>query len=67
MFIFLTVSQFGPLPCSIITTTRKFFTVLASVLLFGNSLSSRQWFGTALVFIGLTLDSLYGKINSKVK
>lgn len=49
MFIFLTVTEFGPLPCSIITTTRKFFTVLASVILFGNVLSGRQWIGTILV------------------
>merc|ERR1719427_306164 len=42
-FIFMCVSEFGPLPCSIITTTRKFFTVLASVIIFGNSLIPRQW------------------------
>ncbi|XP_014681326.1 PREDICTED: LOW QUALITY PROTEIN: solute carrier family 35 member B1-like [Priapulus caudatus] len=65
-FIFLTVADFGPLPCSIITTTRKFFTILASVLLFGNAVTSRQWTGTALVFSGLLLDSLYGK-SSTVK
>ena len=46
------VTEFGPLPCSIITTTRKFFTVLGSVLFFGNTLGSRQWVGTALVFSG---------------
>ena len=51
MFIFLTVTEFGPLPCSIMTTTRKFFTVLASVILFGNVLSGRQWIGTVLVCI----------------
>ena len=51
-FIFMCVSEFGPLPCSIITTTRKFFTVLASVIIFGNTLVPRQWFGTFLVFIG---------------
>lgn len=61
LFIFLTVAEFGPLPCSIVTTTRKFFTVLASVIIFGNKLSGRQWIGTALVFAGLTLDSIYGK------
>ncbi|XP_023236209.1 solute carrier family 35 member B1-like [Centruroides sculpturatus] len=61
LFIFLTVAEFGPLPCSIVTTTRKFFTVLASVIIFGNKLSNRQWMGTALVFAGLTLDSIYGK------
>jgi len=60
-FIFLTVAEFGPLPCSIITTTRKFFTVLGSVLLFGNTLLPRQWLGTFVVFSGLLLDAVYGR------
>jgi len=67
MFIFLTVANFGPLPCSIITTTRKFFTVLGSVILFGNSLSNRQWLGTGLVFLGLAFDSFYGKSSQTPK
>ena len=67
LFIFLTVSEFGPLPCSIITTTRKFFTVLASVIFFGNALSGRQWLGTSLVFTGLSLDSFYKSPKSKDK
>lgn len=33
-------------------TNRKFFTVLASVIFFGNSLVLRQWVGTAFVFTG---------------
>lgn len=60
-FIFMCVSDFGPLPCSIITTTRKFFTVLASVIFFGNELMSRQWLGVLLVFAGLFLDGVFGK------
>uniref|UniRef100_A0AAR2KDY9 Solute carrier family 35 member B1 n=1 Tax=Pygocentrus nattereri TaxID=42514 RepID=A0AAR2KDY9_PYGNA len=51
-FIFMTVVYFGPLTCSIVTTTRKFFTILGSVLLFGNVLSPMQWLGTILVFLG---------------
>lgn len=66
-FIFMCVSDFGPLPCSIITTTRKFFTVLASVIFFGNSLVGRQWVGTLLVFAGIFLDGLYGKQAPAVK
>jgi len=66
-FIFLTVSEFGPLTCSIMTTTRKLFTVLGSVLIFGNAMSSRQWLGTTLVFMGLTLDSFYGKTSGNKK
>ncbi|XP_054711946.1 solute carrier family 35 member B1-like [Uloborus diversus] len=61
VFIYLVVSEFGPLLCSVITTTRKFFTVLASVFLFGNTLIPRQWLGTALVFTGLTLDGINEK------
>lgn len=61
LFIFMMVSSFGALACSVVTTTRKFFTVLCSVLLFGNNLSSRQWMGTVLVFTGLFADMFYGK------
>lgn len=61
LFIFLTITSFGPLSCSLVTTTRKFFTVLFSVLLFGNSLTGQQWLGTALVFSGLGLDMFFGR------
>lgn len=61
LFIFMMVSSFGALACSVVTTTRKFFTVLCSVLLFGNNLSSRQWMGAVLVFLGLFADMFYGK------
>ncbi|XP_015513334.1 solute carrier family 35 member B1 [Neodiprion pinetum] len=66
-FIFLTVSDFGPLPCSVMTTTRKFFTVLGSVLLFGNNLLPRQWLATITVFSGLFLDAMYGKTKVPLK
>ncbi|XP_030374371.1 solute carrier family 35 member B1 homolog [Scaptodrosophila lebanonensis] len=61
LFIFLMVASFGPLACSVVTTTRKFFTVLCSVLMFGNRLIARQWFGAVLVFAALFADMLYGK------
>lgn len=61
LFIYLTVADFGPLPCSIVTTTRKFFTVLASIIYFGNPATTKQYIGTVLVFVGLALDSWKGK------
>ncbi|KAK4879283.1 hypothetical protein RN001_007429 [Aquatica leii] len=67
LFIFLTVTEFGPLPCSVITTTRKFFTVLGSVMLFGNVLSARQWLGAVTVFTGLFLDVFFSKGPPKKK
>uniref|UniRef100_A0A1Y1MDJ8 Sugar phosphate transporter domain-containing protein n=1 Tax=Photinus pyralis TaxID=7054 RepID=A0A1Y1MDJ8_PHOPY len=67
LFIFLTVTEFGPLPCSVITTTRKFFTVLGSVLIFGNVLTVRQWIGAIIVFTGLFLDVFFSKGAPKKK
>ncbi len=61
LFIFMMVSGFGPLSCSVVTTTRKFFTVLCSVILFGNVLATRQWYGAVLVFAGLFADMFIGK------
>lgn len=66
-FIFLMVANFGPLMCSITTTTRKFFTILGSVLIFGHTMLARQWLGTCFVFTGLVLDNLYGKEKKGVK
>ncbi|XP_017877039.1 solute carrier family 35 member B1 isoform X2 [Ceratina calcarata] len=66
-FIFFTIAEFGPLPCSIITTTRKLFTVLGSIIIFGHSLSTRQWLGTCIVFTGLFLDAVYGKTDRSSK
>jgi len=60
-FIFVTISTFGPLTCSIITTTRKFFTILSSVILFHHPVTVLQWFATTLVFAGLMLDTIFGK------
>ncbi|XP_066260620.1 solute carrier family 35 member B1 homolog [Euwallacea similis] len=65
LFLFNMVSEFGPLPLSIVTTTRKFFTVLGSVIFFGNALTGRQWMGAVLVFLGLFLDAFYGKKQPK--
>jgi len=61
LFIFLMVAEFGPLACSVVTTTRKFFTVLCSVIFFGNVLIMRQWIGAILVFTGLFADMVNGK------
>lgn len=59
--IFTMVSSFGPLACSIVTTTRKFFTVLFSVIFNGNTLTWVQWIGVGLVFAGLFADAFFGK------
>ncbi|BES97081.1 unnamed protein product [Nesidiocoris tenuis] len=59
--IYKCITEYGTLTTSIITTTRKFFTVFSSILIFGHVLRGRQWVGIVLVFAGLLLDIYYGK------
>jgi len=56
-FIYYLINHFNSLTCTTVTTTRKFFTILASVVWFNNSLSSFQWFSVFLVFAGLGVDT----------
>ncbi|WVZ09703.1 hypothetical protein V8G54_014233 [Vigna mungo] len=42
-FIFLTISRFGSLANTTITTTRKFVSIVISSVLSGNPLSTKQW------------------------
>ncbi|SPR00785.1 unnamed protein product (mitochondrion) [Plasmodiophora brassicae] len=63
-FIFLTMFRFDSLVLTTVTTTRKFFTILFSVLWFGNRVNTPQWVGVALVFAGLGLN-IYTKYQAK--
>jgi solute carrier family 35 (UDP-galactose transporter), member B1 len=61
IFISSMVSNFGALPLSITTTTRKFFSVLISVIIFQNVLSIRQWCAAAIIFGALFIDAIMNK------
>ena len=56
-FVFLTISNYGPLTLSLITTLRKFFTVLGSIFVFGHILTFYQKLSVGLVFTGIIMDS----------
>lgn len=60
-FIYFSIARFGALPTAVITTTRKFFTILASVLWFGHPVSATQWLSILLVFAALGSE-LYQKL-----
>ncbi|EDQ86934.1 uncharacterized protein MONBRDRAFT_38183 [Monosiga brevicollis MX1] len=57
-FIFLTLRKFGSLALTTVTTTRKFFTILFSVVAYGHVLGFSQWIGVLVVFIGLSVDAV---------
>jgi UDP-galactose transporter B1 len=56
--VYYCLVHFGSLICTLITTTRKFFSILISVILFGHHLTGVQWFSIAVVFMGLGLDAV---------
>lgn len=57
VFVFWTIREFNALTLTTITTTRKFFTILVSVVVHGNALAGKQWFAVATVFAGLFLEA----------
>jgi solute carrier family 35 (UDP-galactose transporter), member B1 len=65
IFIFSVIESFGPLTLSIITTTRKFFTVLASVVYFQHPLNSQQWTAMFVVVGALLVDSYFGSLAKR--
>ena len=56
-FIYYTITEFGPLVNTTVTTTRKMFSTLYSVFRNpANSLDQMQWNGCGLVFLGLIIE-----------
>ncbi|CAN6216446.1 unnamed protein product [Urochloa humidicola] len=63
-FIFLTISRFGSLTNTTITTTRKFMSIVVSSVISGNPLSPKQWGSVVMVFSGLSIQ-IYLKWKKK--
>jgi len=65
-FIYYTITQFNPLVLTTVTTVRKIFTTVFSVLRDpSNSLSAGQWAGCGLVFFGLGIDIVMQALKPK--
>lgn len=64
IFIFLTITWYSSLVCTTITTTRKFFTILLSIMYFGHHFTVLQWIATGLVFTGLYLGIMGKRTNT---
>jgi len=65
LFIYMLLTEFDPLVCSLTTTTRKFFSILASVIIYGSPVSQMQWVGISVVFAGLLLPELQDLISKR--
>ncbi|CAD8125967.1 unnamed protein product [Paramecium sonneborni] len=65
VFIFYCISCFSPRVLSLITTTRKFFTVLLSIIIHNHNVNQIQWIAISLVAFGVTKELLLG-MSSKI-
>jgi len=64
--IFFVISSFDPLVCATVTTTRKVFSVLLSVLTKGHSLNTQGWSGIGMACLGI-LGELEEKFSASRK
>jgi hypothetical protein len=65
--VFYTIRTFDSLTLSTITTTRKFFTIIVSVVVHGHVLLSQQWIAVGVVFLGLILEVVDGENEKRKK
>ena len=55
-FIYLTISKFNTFLLATITTTRKFFSILISVIVFGHPMTNMHYVAIAIVFSAIIFD-----------
>ena len=67
MFIFYIIKEYGSLVNVTVTITRKFFSILLSVVLFSHPVAPLQWVGIASVFAGLLYQPVEKAMRKKVK
>ena len=65
-FIFFTISNFEPLVCSTVTTTRKIFSVLLSIFVNKHSMNAQGWAGIGVACLGI-LGELQHKASKQKK
>lgn len=58
-FIFYTVARFDPLVCSTVTTTRKIFSVLLSIVFKGHSIPMKGYAGLGLAIAGIVSEVVH--------
>lgn len=59
IFVYIILTTNGSLSCSFVTTVRKLFSILLSVIFFNHYIEVYQWIGMGVTFGVLFLDTLY--------
>ncbi|SCU93020.1 LANO_0E02806g1_1 [Lachancea nothofagi CBS 11611] len=56
--IFYTLQEYGSLVLVMVTVTRKMFSMILSILVYGHHVSKLQWLGICIVFGGITSEAV---------
>jgi len=66
-FIFFTVLNFGSFRLSLITTTRKFITIISSIIIFNHVMVPEQWVCVFVIFFAIGLEMYDSQTRVKDK
>lgn len=63
-FVYVILTTSGSLSCSFVTTVRKLFSILLSVIFFNHKIEVYQWVGLGVTFGVLFLDTVYSDFGN---
>ena len=67
IFIYLTINRFDCFILSTMTTSRKFFSIFFSIIMYGHSVKPLQWVGIVVVFSGIIFDIVSSELRKRKK
>lgn len=67
LFVYATISLLGPVNLSLITTTRKIFSIFFSIVLNGHVMDTYKVSGISLVVLGILLELIWSVKGGKSK
>ncbi|SCW00396.1 LAFE_0C03268g1_1 [Lachancea fermentati] len=64
IFIFFTLEQYGSLVLVMVTVTRKMFSMILSIVVYGHHVTVMQWIGIMIVFGGISTEAMLKRRSS---
>mmetsp|Transcript_17274 Transcript_17274/g.16920 ORF Transcript_17274/g.16920 Transcript_17274/m.16920 type:complete len:108 (-) Transcript_17274:39-362(-) len=67
IFVYITINRFDCFILSVVNTSRKFFSILFSIILFDHDLTAMHWVGISLVISSIIADVILSNREKKTK
>ncbi|CDO93843.1 unnamed protein product [Kluyveromyces dobzhanskii CBS 2104] len=66
-FIFFSLEQYGSLVLVMVTVTRKMFSMMLSIIVYGHKVTPVQWVGIIIVFVGVVCEAMTKKKKGQAR